>query len=96
MPLPNKKENETRENFISRCMSDEKVSKEFPDRDQKLAVCMSKACEDLSIMAQADFQYNYCKAAFIYENPKTGEMYTYDRLGDYKKDGQSLIYKGKV
>jgi hypothetical protein len=34
--------------------------------------------------------------AFKYENPKTGEMYTYDRIGDYKKDGEPLVYKGKA
>jgi len=171
MPLPNRREDESRENFISRCMTDDKISKEFPDRDQKLAVCMSKACEGMSTMAQADFQYNVeelgfteelnednfyipaeaeyeevegeetedwdvsvakpglwenirkkreregkdykpakrgdkdrpdpdawkeAQSAFKYENPKTGEMYTYDRIGNYKKDGQSLVYKGKA
>ncbi len=35
-------------------------------------------------------------SAFLYENPKTGEIYTYDRIGNYKKDGQSLVYKGKA
>jgi hypothetical protein len=184
MPLPNRREDESRENFISRCMSDDKISKEYPDKDQKLAVCMSKACQDMSTMAQADFKYNVeelgfteelnednfyipteaeyeevegeetedwdvalakpglwenirkkkeregknykpaktekegrptqdqlkraqegcnCKgkamvaySVFMYENPKTGEKYTYDRIGNYKKDGQSLVYKGKA
>lgn len=36
------------------------------------------------------------KAAFKYENPKTGEKFVYDRIGDYKKDGESLVYKGKA
>lgn len=30
---------EEREDFISRCMGDEKVKEEFPDEDQRLAVC---------------------------------------------------------
>jgi len=34
--------------------------------------------------------------SFKYENPKTGEQYSYDRIGNYKKDGQSLVYKGKA
>ncbi|MHA2401522.1 MAG: DUF5824 family protein [Candidatus Kariarchaeaceae archaeon] len=58
MPLPSRREDESRENFVSRCMSDPKVSKEFPSRDQKLAVCMSKASEGLPAIAQADFKYN--------------------------------------
>ena len=32
--------------------------------------------------------------AFKYENPKTGEVFTYIRKGNYKKDGTALVYKG--
>jgi len=35
------------------------------------------------------------EASFRYEHPKTGEVYTYNRKGVYKKDGVFLIYKGK-
>ena len=33
---------------------------------------------------------------YKYENPKTGEVYTYSRRGTYKKDGTMLVYKGKA
>tara|TARA_A100001201_G_scaffold45805_1_gene46612 strand:+ start:877 stop:1941 length:1065 start_codon:yes stop_codon:yes gene_type:complete len=33
---------------------------------------------------------------YKYENPKTGEIYTYSRRGTYKKDGTMLVYKGKA
>tara|TARA_B100001564_G_scaffold359142_1_gene379830 strand:- start:690 stop:1304 length:615 start_codon:yes stop_codon:yes gene_type:complete len=33
---------------------------------------------------------------FKYENPKTGEEFTYKRRGVYKKDNTTLIYKGKA
>jgi hypothetical protein len=39
MPLPKRKPTETREKFIERCMSDEVMVKEFPDKTQRLAVC---------------------------------------------------------
>ena len=58
MPLPNRREDESRENFVSRCMTDTKIQEEFSDRDQRLAVCMTKASEDMSTMAQVDFKYN--------------------------------------
>lgn len=58
MPLPNRKEDESRENFISRCMSDDKIQKEYPDRSQRVAVCLSKACEEMSSLAKADLHYN--------------------------------------
>jgi hypothetical protein len=35
-------------------------------------------------------------SAYKYENPKTGEVFTYVRQGNYKKDGVNLIYKGKA
>ena len=186
MPLPSRKEDESRENFMSRCMSDNKVSKEFPDGKQRTAVCMSKALEGLSTSASIDMQYNmetfgyteeinennfyipteaeyvdfkesteewdisiakpglwenirkkkdregdnykpakrgdpdrpdpeswkkaqgpkkkekkegtpsYSEAAFKYENPKTGEVFTFNRKGNYKKDGVVLVYRGKA
>ena len=135
MPLPSRKEDESRENFMSRCMSDNNVSKEFPDGKQRTAVCMSKAVEGLSTSASIDMQYNmetfgyteeinennsyipteaeyvdfkesteewdisitnYSEAAFKYENPKTGEVFTFNRKGNYKKDGVVLVYRGKA
>jgi HK97 family phage prohead protease len=42
MPLPKPKEKETREDFISRCMSDDKTTYEFPTTEQRLAVCNSQ------------------------------------------------------
>jgi hypothetical protein len=40
--------------------------------------------------------FKEAQSAFRYENPKTGEVFTFERIGDYKKDGQKLIYKGKA
>ena len=42
MPLPKPTVGEDRDSFVSRCMSDSKVTSEFPDSDQRLAVCMSQ------------------------------------------------------
>ena len=36
------------------------------------------------------------QAAYRYQNPKTGEVFTYIRKGIYRKDGTVLIYKGKA
>jgi len=58
MPLPTRNEDESRENFISRCMSSDKIKKEFPDQSQRVAVCMSQAMDGLSSIAAADFKYN--------------------------------------
>ena len=39
MPLPEPKPQEEKEEFISRCMSDDIMNKEFPKKDQRAAVC---------------------------------------------------------
>lgn len=56
MPIPQPQKDEDRKSFMSRCMGDEKMNKEYPDSKQRTAVCMSKACEGMDVVAQADFQ----------------------------------------
>ncbi len=36
------------------------------------------------------------EGSYKYENPKTGEQFTYTRKGVYKKDDVALVYKGKA
>ena len=43
MPLPKRKENEKRDIFINRCMSDKTMNKEYPKREQRFAVCNTQA-----------------------------------------------------
>jgi HK97 family phage prohead protease len=42
MPLPKPSLGEDRNDFVSRCMGDDKVVQEFPDSDQRIAVCNSQ------------------------------------------------------
>jgi phage anti-repressor protein len=66
MPLPNKGEKETKQEFISRCMSDEKVVKEFPDNKQRYAVCIRQSGKT-SAMEEADLVYNYETYGYVEE-----------------------------
>ena len=59
MPLPSKKDGEDRQQFVSRCMADPKMKEEYPKSGQRVAVCLTKACEDMGEMAAADFAYNF-------------------------------------
>jgi len=96
MPLPSKDKDEKPNDFMSRCMSSDKMQKEYPDQKQRTAVCMSKACEDLNFIEASSFYLSYnSKGSFKYEDPKTGEIYTYKYRGLYKKDGRTLIYRGE-
>ena len=40
-------------------------------------------------------EYEDTAGDYKYQNPKTGEIFTYTRKGIYRKDGTVLIYKGK-
>ena len=39
MPIPTPTENEQEGEFIVRCMADETMRDEYPDRQQRLAIC---------------------------------------------------------
>jgi len=39
MPLPERKANEKKDEFIARCINDPKMKTEFPDQKQRAAVC---------------------------------------------------------
>lgn len=42
MPIPSPKNSEKQSEFVSRCMGDETMSKEFPNQKQRAAVCYSQ------------------------------------------------------
>lgn len=42
MPLPTPTSEEEKNAFIARCMSDAKTQEEFPDAQQRIAVCIAQ------------------------------------------------------
>jgi hypothetical protein len=53
--MPDKKPNESREDFLTRCMSDSEMNREFPDNEQRYAVCITKAKLKEEYYAQETF-----------------------------------------
>lgn len=95
MPIPSKRKDEDKTSFMSRCVGDEVMKNEYPDQKQRTAVCVSKAIEGLNHIEAADFCLQHkevAKKKFKYEDPKTGEIFTYNRKGVYKKDGRFLVF----
>lgn len=41
MPIPKPNKNETQDNFVARCIDNSTMKKEYPDNEQRLAVCFS-------------------------------------------------------
>ena len=64
MPLPKKGEQEDRKEFMSRCMGNKDVQKEFK-QDQRIAYCLSNA--GYSPLEAADYRYNYDTYGFVEE-----------------------------
>ena len=42
MPIPKRNQNEDKDKFVSRCMSNEVMKKEYPDTKQRVAICLGQ------------------------------------------------------
>ena len=56
MPIPNRRKDEQKDNFVSRCMSNEVMKKDYPDEKQRVAICIQQASAELNIIEAADFE----------------------------------------
>ena len=45
--MPTRNQNEDEKDFISRCMSDEEMKNEFPNEEQRFAVCKTKLASEI-------------------------------------------------
>lgn len=83
MPLPDKNKEEDKDKFISRCMSNPKMQSEYPDQKQRVAVCMSRACEGVHRIAASDRQLYYHMFGFEEYITKlvAPQEYLYDDIG---------------
>tara|TARA_R100001377_G_scaffold22947_1_gene12376 strand:- start:1811 stop:2185 length:375 start_codon:yes stop_codon:yes gene_type:complete len=90
MPIPSKKEGEDKNKFMSRCMGDDVMNKEYPEGQQRYAVCVGKAIEGLSSIAAVDFQ--------IKHNSESDEKAGYPpncNEGYVEKDGKCIPANGE-
>lgn len=82
MPAPKKQENEKTQEFLSRCMGDSKMNKEYPDRAQRYAVCVRSG--NVNAMESIEYAYydeNYGNTEEISEDnfyiPESEEYLTF-------------------
>lgn len=52
MPIPEPRDNENKQDFSARCMSDSTMKKEYPDTSQRLAVCLSQTRKTKSTIVE--------------------------------------------
>mgnify|MGYP003153188901 CR=1 FL=1 len=72
MPLPTRNKDEDAKKFVNRCMSSDKMKKEYPDSKQRVAVCVnqSRAGATGNLVQLADEEVMYSDAV---ENNNGGE-----------------------
>ncbi len=54
MPLPSPEGDQPEKDFISDCMSDDKMKEEFPNNKQRFAVCRSQYKQSKKVNAQGE------------------------------------------
>jgi len=55
MPIPKPKKGEERQEFMSKCMSDDSMMEEFPRQKQRAAVCLSQMRRQEASAADLDW-----------------------------------------
>jgi hypothetical protein len=58
MPIPKRRKDEDKTKFVSRCMSSEVMKKDYPDSQQRVAICLDQATADCGCVDDADFRMN--------------------------------------
>ena len=86
MPIPSKKENEDKNSFMSRCMSDGIMNKEYPNVDQRTAICIAQATEFCNKIEAADFEFNI--NTYGYEEEITEDNFEVPAEADYVDFGE--------
>jgi hypothetical protein len=56
MPVPSRKKEEDKDSFVSRCMGNETMKKEYPDQQQRVAICIQQATADCDCVETADYE----------------------------------------
>ena len=62
MPIPNKRKGQDPQKFISTCMGNPTMKKEYPDQQQRVAICIQQSKADL--LNQADLYQQYASASW--------------------------------
>lgn len=89
MPIPSRKQNEDQQKFVSRCMGNESMKKEYPDSKQRVAICLGQTRKSKSsIFDQAleilGFSLSYqCEECYGNEEEVTASNLVVPAANDY-------------
>lgn len=100
MPIPNKKKDQDPKEFVSNCMGNPTMKKEYPDQAQRVAICIQQSKGTL--FSQADLHMQYSDASwddewneFVYESTIAGGVF-YEGDQDKTLDAEEKTKDKKV
>ena len=86
MPIPSRKKDEKKDAFISRCMSNETMKKDYPNQQQRVAICIQQATADCDCIEAADFKLQM--ETFGYEEELTEDNFVVPAQAEYVDFGE--------
>ena len=66
MPIPKPKKGQKEQEYMSRCMGDETMKKEFPDQKQRVAVCLTQVRRSKASGEDPDWEQDAGDSFIIY------------------------------
>jgi hypothetical protein len=59
MPMPKRRKDEDKTKFVARCMGDKVMKKDYPDNNQRVAICLDQATAGCDCVEDADFRLTF-------------------------------------
>ena len=89
MPIPKKRKDEDRQAFVSRCMGDSVMKKDYPNNQQRVAICLDQATADCGCVEAADFKMQI--ELYGYEEELTEDNFYVPTVAEYEDFGEETI-----
>ena len=86
MPIPKKRKNEDKQAFVSRCMGDSVMKKDYPNNQQRVAICLDQATADCGCVEAADFKMQV--ELYGYEEEITEDNFYVPAAAEYEDFGE--------
>ena len=87
MPIPKRNKNEDKDKFVSRCMGNETMKKDYPSQQQRVAICIDQATADCGCVEAADFKLQM--EAYGYEEELTEDNLYIPLAAEYEDFGEA-------
>lgn len=86
MPIPKKRKDEDKQAFVSRCMGDSVMKKDYPNNQQRVAICLDQATADCGCVEAADFKMQI--ELYGYEEEITEDNFYVPAAAEYEDFGE--------